>query len=284
MSGSKPRKDNEHILYVVAAFVSVSMSIFFGQISVSTLVYENYLDIRGSLTIIVVIITYYYVFYSISKISILKVIPTYLLILVFISSILIILIGISDVRGVPIKILSMLLIGFMMLILFKVPIRDRENQIWYALIPLGLLLGLIAYSFTYSPELLIEDEDIQLKTISYDGNDSLHATLLIRMKAMHCDANNIRIKIICSDQITLEEDECAFFGIDTLRKEEEKTVKWNIVFEGIHSHSFYLYLVTSGSISNKKITVYPENGQWKARIQDVGHMENLLIFLRNNTS
>ena len=54
------------------------------------------------------------------------------------------------------------------------------------------------------------------------------------------------------------------------------------MFEDSGTHSFFLYLVCSGVISNKRITIYPKDSQRRAGIEDVGHMENFLIFLKNN--
>lgn len=55
------------------------------------------------------------------------------------------------------------------------------------------------------------------------------------------------------------------------------------MFEDEDSHSFYLYLICGNEICNKEITIYREDNRWNARIRDVGYLDNLLIFFRNNT-
>lgn len=75
------------------------------------------------------------------------------------------------------------------------------------------------------PKLVINDEDVLIDVKGNERNGYIQGTLSAQMKAIERDARNIRVKIICSNQIILDEDECAFYGIDILKKNEIKKVK-----------------------------------------------------------
>ena len=289
MSDSDSRNVNLYILPLVTVFLSVSMSVFFSQVSVSNIIYENQIDIGCLLTVIAVITSYFFVFYLISKIPLLQTIPEFLYIIVFVSSIFILLIGMSDIRGTFIKILLSLLIIFLFVTFKGIETKEKQKenkeisiQNLYFFISLCVIVISFAWSFANSSELLVENENIWLENVKYDENGLIHATLVLQIKALKYDANNIRIRIICQDQIALDEDECALLGIDILKKGEKKIVKWNIMFEDSSTHSFFLYLVHSSEISNKRITIHSKDSQRRVDIEDVGYMENFLIFLRNN--
>lgn len=288
MSNSDSRNVNLYIPSIMAVFLSVSMSVFFSQISISSIVYENLIDIGCFLTVVATILSYFFVFYSMSKISLLEIIPGYLYVVIFVSSILILLIGMSDIRGIFIKVLLSLLLVILFVTFGGIDTKEKQKEIskqhLYLIVPFCFIALSFTYSLAYSSELLIEGEDIWLENVRYDESGLVHATLVLQIKALKHDANNIRIRIICQDQIALDEDECVLLGIDTLRKGEKRIVKWNIMFEDSSTHTFFLYLVHSSEISNKRITVYPKDSQRRPEIEDVGHMENLLIFLRNNST
>jgi hypothetical protein len=279
MSDPNSQETSQHMLPVVAAFLGVSMSVLFSQLALSNIAFMSILGPGCLSTILAIIFSYFLVFYSVSKALYSQTISIYHLLTIFGISILMIFIGMSDIRGMFIRILLWALVAGSFGILWKAEIG--RIQYWYC-IPFVLLAFSTVYSLTSSGELLIEDEDVWLEDIEDNRNGITHATLFLRMKASKYDANSIMVKIICSDQFVLDENECALHGIDILEEDEERVVEWDIVFEGAHTHSVFLYLVSSGRISNRKITIHPEDGQWKADIEYVGYLDNLSIFLKNN--
>ena len=279
MSNSNSQRINLDILPLIAALVGASISIFFSRLSISDL-HEGSNDPACFMTIITVFTLYFFAFYSISRILLSKTLSIYLLGGIFLSSLFIMFIGVSDVRGRFLHVYLGFLITTLLITLWKAGIKEMQK--WDVFFIYLFLLS-SAYTAINSSGLQINDEDVQLYTERYDGSGYVHATLSIQMTALKYDAKNIRVKIICSDQVFLDGDECAFSSIDILEKDETGVVRWDIMFDGRNSHSFFLYLISSDEICNKKITIDFEDGSWEARIRDVNFLENLLIFFKNNT-
>lgn len=276
MSDSNRRKTGSHITPVVAALLSVSMSVLFGQLTNPNIVY----GLESSLTLSAIIISYFLAFYSISRILHLKSISTYQLVMIFMSSVLMIFIGVSDTRGMFIKIWLWLLITILFLILSKA--ETRKIQYWYCIILLPALASSTLISLFHTPELLIEEDDVWLTNMECDKSGNIHATLCVRIKNQAYEANNVMTKIIHSNQVILNEDGYSLLHIGTLRKNKEITVRWEVVFKGTDAHSLFLYLVCSEKIFNKEIIIYPGSDHWKPEIKDVGLVNNFLIFIRNH--
>ncbi|MGD2246779.1 MAG: hypothetical protein PVF58_00110 [Candidatus Methanofastidiosia archaeon] len=136
MNDSDPQ-EGTHVVPVVAAFLSVSMSILFSRLAFSSIFSINITSLECSLTILAITATYFLVFYSISKISYSMSISVYQLVVIYLLSLLIILIGLSDIGEISIKALMWWLVGFLFIILWKVGIE--RIQYWYCVILLPSL-------------------------------------------------------------------------------------------------------------------------------------------------
>jgi hypothetical protein len=278
MSNSDSQNFISYILPIIAIFLGVHMSIFFGQISVLHNIYGIIEDLGHLFVIIAIISSYFLIFYTIYKIKDEKSISIWILGGFIFVSILIILIGILNTKGIFVKIMLWLLIAILFTILWKKGFGQVQD--WYLIILFPLAFSTIYPAF-YSSELIIGDKGVWLEDIDNE-NESIYATLFLQIEAKKCDAENVRVKIICTDQISINKDECEFLGIENLKNNKKKVIKWRIIIKDKNSHSFYLYLVSNGKVSNKMITIYPENNHWKAKIKDVKHLENLIIFLKHN--
>ena len=265
MRDSNSQKAGTHIVPVVAALLSVSMSILFSKPSVLDIFSVSIFGLECSLTLLAIVATYFLVFYSISKILHSRPVSKHQLVVIYMFSILIILIGLNDIGGIFIKALLWWLITILFIILWKVGIG--RIQYWYCVILLPPLALSTILSLTHPSGLLIENT--WLENVEYDGNGFVHATFYLQLKAENRKVSDIKIKIVCSDQITIDKDECGLLDIGTLEEDKEKIVKWNVTFEGINTHTFFLYLFINEMVSCKKITIRPEGGQWKVEIENI---------------
>ncbi len=137
MNDSDPQETGTHIVPVVAAFLSVSMSVLFSRLAISNIFSLSISTIEYFGTILTIIATYFLVFYSISKILYSMPISIYQLVVIYLLSLLIILIGLSDIEGIFIKTLLWWLIAILFIILRKVGIGRIQS--WYCVILLPSL-------------------------------------------------------------------------------------------------------------------------------------------------
>lgn len=254
-----------HIVPVVAALLSVSMSILFSKPSISDIFSVSISGLECSLTLLAIVATYFLVFYSISKILHSKPISRNQLVVIYIFSVLIIFIGLSNIGEIFIKTLLWWLVAIQFLVLWKVGIG--RIQYWYCVILLPPLALSTILSLTNSSDLLIED--VWLDNIEHDENDFVHATLYLQLKAQDRKVSDIVIKAVFSDQIALDDGECELLEIGILEKDENKIVKWNVTFEGTNTHTFFLYIFLDKEVSCKRITIQPDGDQWIAEIESI---------------
>ncbi len=185
----------------------------------------------------------------------------------------------SDINGIFTRIFLWLLIAVLLPSLWRTRSTKIRNLYCFILFP--LLISSSIYPFFFSSDLAIENDDIWLENTKCDGNGAIHTTLSLRIKTPEADVGNITVQIMTSNQITLDRNQYARTKVYALSRDEESIVKWNITFEGTGSHSFVLYLANSEKISNKRITIYLEDGQWKTKLEDVRFLENISIFFEN---
>ncbi|MGC1121044.1 MAG: hypothetical protein WBA22_08110 [Candidatus Methanofastidiosia archaeon] len=275
MISSASRQNSSHLLPLVAAFLSVSMSVVFSRFPLEDLALASAIGIECMSTMLAVIAAYFLVFYSISEILSSNLILKHQLTIIFFYSVLITAIGMSTMGGTFIKIFLWLIVAVVFAALWKVGIV--KIQYWYVFVLLPLLVSSTIFSFGCSPELLTEDKNIWLEDIEW--NDSVHASICIRLKVQNYEANDIKVEILRSSGVALDEGENALVKIANLRNNEERTVRWKITFDGTRNHSIPLYIVSSEKVSNKKIEIYLEQDEWMIRIVRPGLWENIRIFL-----
>ncbi len=284
MSSSNTHVINLDILPLVAALVGASISIFFGKISFFN-GYEGSNDPGCFMTIITVFALYFFAFYSISRILLSKTVSLYLLGGIFLSSLFIMFIGISDIRGRFLKIYLGFLTTTLLMTLWKAGIKKMHK--WDILFIYLFLLSAV-YTTINSSELQIENEEFQYEK----GDDGyIQGTLSFQIRALNHDAKNIRVKLICSDGISLHEGVCASSHIDFIEKDKTELVKWSITFEDNNRskdnspYSLYLYLMSSDEICNKAIilTFDSRENRWEPDISDIGFFKDLSLFLEHST-
>lgn len=282
MSSSDTQIINLDVLPLIAALVGASISIFFNKISFLN-DYEGSNDPGWFMTIITVFALYFFAFYSISRILLSKPVSLYLLGGIFLSSLFIMFIGVSDIRGRFLKIYLGLLTTTLLMTLWKAGIRKMHK--WDILFIYLFLLS-SAYAAISSSELQIENEGFH-----YDKREDgyIHGTFSFDIRALKYDAKNIRVKLICSEGVSLH-DVCALSHIHFIEKDKTEPVEWDITFEDKsskdnNSYLLYLYFMSSDEICNKKIILMFDSGKNRGEPQiiNVGFFENLKLFLEHST-
>ena len=279
MNNSHFQKANLDILPLVAALVGASISIFFSQLSISD-VYESFNDLGCYMTIITVFTLYFFAFYSISRVLLSGTISIYLLGGIFLSSLFIIFVGISDIKGRFINIYLGLLITTLLITLWKAGIKKMQK--WDVFFIYLFFLS-TAYTGINSSRLQVEDDFEWLGSIDDDEDGFIHVTLFIHMKAENCDIQNIKIELICLDQISPDWYECTPSLIDVMEKDKRRTEKLDIRFKKEDRHSFFLCFLSCTEIYSKEIITDFRDGELDVKVQDVTFLKNILIFLRKTT-
>ncbi|MBU7015449.1 MAG: hypothetical protein HXS52_09375 [Theionarchaea archaeon] len=251
------------------------MSVAFSRFSLQNLALASVIGVECILTMLAVIATYFLVFYSISEILNSNLVLKHQLTVIFFYSILITFIGMGNMKGTFIKIFLWLIVAVVFAALWKVGIVRIQN--WYVAVLLPILVSSTIFSFGASPELLAEDKNIWLEDVEW--NDSVHACICIRLKVQDYEASDIRIEILASNGVVLDEGENPLVKFANLRNNEEKIVRWKIMFDGVRNHSIPLYVVCSEKVSNKKIEIYLKQDEWMIKIVKPGLWENIKILL-----